>query len=195
MGIYTAGVRTLSSGVGNLALTIRQMHERVTSISRDENGSWHIVPYEPDNPRHRDGFRDLNLAWIEEYFVVEEADRRYLYHPEIILADGGHIFIAEGVGAEAGQVLGACALLVHHTGTYELSKMGVAPQAKNRGIGAALCRAVIEEARRQGAPEVELHSNRILEPAIRLYERLGFREAPLEHSDYTRANIKMVLQL
>ncbi|HEV7838582.1 MAG TPA: GNAT family N-acetyltransferase [Gemmatimonadaceae bacterium] len=166
-----------------------------TPILSDEKGSWRIVTYQPDNALHRDAFRNLNFAWIEQYFFVEEADRRYLEHPDVILADGGQIFIAEGLGSEAGRILGACALLVHEPRTFELSKMGVAPEAKNRGIGNALGRVVIDEARKRGASEIELLSNTILEPAIRLYRRLGFREVPLEGSDYERANIKMVLQL
>ena len=156
---------------------------------------WEIVPFQPDNLGHRDAFRLLNLAWIEEHFFVESEDRKYLYHPEVILESGGKIFMAEGRAWENNEVLGACALIVHPEGTFELSKMGVAPQAQRRGIGDALCRAVIEAARQQGARELVLMSNTILEPAIRLYHRLGFKAVPIEKSDYERANIKMMLEL
>jgi putative acetyltransferase len=156
---------------------------------------WDIVALELDNASHRDAFRLLNLAWIEEHFFVESQDRKYLEHPEVILNAGGKIFMAEGRGTEVGVILGTCALIVHSDGTFELSKMGVAPQAQHRGIGQALCQATIDEARRQGAREIELMSNTILEPAIRLYHRLGFKAVPIEKSEYERANIRMVLEL
>jgi ribosomal protein S18 acetylase RimI-like enzyme len=164
-------------------------------MGNDRVPDWEIVAFEPDNLGHRDAFRLLNLAWIEEHFFVESEDRKYLYHPEVILETGGQIFMAEDRRSEKDEVLGTCALIVHSDGTFELSKMGVAPQAQRRGIGDALCRAVIEAAREQGAREVVLMSNTILEPAIRLYHRLGFKTVPIEKSDYERANIKMVLEL
>ena len=37
------------------------------------SSEFRIVEYEP---RHAEAFRDLNLSWIEEYFEVEEIDRR-----------------------------------------------------------------------------------------------------------------------
>ena len=51
-----------------------------------------IVPYEA---RHAAAFRELNLAWIEEHFAVEEPDRQQLLDPvATILAPGGAILIA-----------------------------------------------------------------------------------------------------
>ena len=41
-----------------------------------------------------------------------------------------------------------------------------------------------------------LYSNRILEPAIALYKKVGFKEVSLEKDVYyERANIKMKLEL
>lgn len=148
-----------------------------------------VVDYEP---RHRDAFRDLNLAWITRWFRVEDADRRALDDPEgYILRRGGCIFIAE----DGGVAVGTCALLRGEDGSFELAKMAVDPAARGRGIGRALGEAAIARARALGAPRVELLSNTILEPAIRLYRALGFVEVPLPATEYERANIKMVLDL
>jgi GNAT superfamily N-acetyltransferase len=149
-----------------------------------------VVAYEP---RHRDRFRALNLAWITEHFRVEDADRRALDDPEgHILGHGGHIFVAED---QDGSVAGVCALLRNDDGSFELAKMAVDPAARGRRIGRALGEAAIARARELGAPRVELLSNTKLEPAIGLYRALGFVEAPLPRTDYERANIKMVLEL
>jgi len=148
-----------------------------------------IVAY---SPRHRERFRELNLAWITEHFRVEDADRRALGDPEgYILGHGGHIFIAEAEG----EVVGVCALLHNDDGSFELAKMAVDPAVRGRGVGRALGEAAIEKARALGAPRVELLSNTKLAPAITLYRSLGFVDVPLPANDYERANIKMVLEL
>lgn len=149
-----------------------------------------VVAYEP---RHRDRFRALNLAWITEHFRVEDADRRALDDPEgYILGHGGEILVAEAPG---GAVHGVCALLRNPDGSFELAKMAVDPVARGRHIGRALGEAAIARARELGAPRVELLSNTKLAPAIALYRALGFVEVPLPANDYERANIKMVLDL
>jgi GNAT superfamily N-acetyltransferase len=142
--------------------------------------------------RHRERFKELNLAWITEYFRVEEADRRALGDPDgYILGHGGHIFIAEADG----QAVGGCALIRNDDGSFELAKMAVDPAMRGHGIGRALGEAAIAKARALGAPRVELESNTRLTPAITLYRALGFVEVPLPASEYERANIKMVLEL
>ncbi|HXG45410.1 MAG TPA: GNAT family N-acetyltransferase [Gemmatimonadales bacterium] len=148
-----------------------------------------IVDYEP---RHRDAFRDLNLAWITRHFVVEPADLEVFDDPEgAILEPGGCILLAE----EEGEIVGTCALIKLHDGAFELAKMAVAPSAQGRGIGLLLGRTAVARARELGARRLELCSNRVLEPALRLYRKLGFVEAPLGTSEYRRADIRMVLEL
>lgn len=148
-----------------------------------------VVEYEP---RHRAAFRDLNLAWITTHFRVEDADRRVLGDPEAhVLAHGGAILMAELDGVP----VGACALIRNDDGSVELAKMAVDPAARGRGIGRALGEAAVARARALGATRVELLSNTVLEPAIALYRALGFVEAPMEHTEYERANIRMVLDL
>jgi GNAT superfamily N-acetyltransferase len=156
-------------------------------------GTVRVVEYDPSRREHVEGFRDLNLAWITRHFAVEEADRRALDDPDgEILRPGGAIFLAED---ERGAVVGACALVRHPGAPLELAKMAVAPEAQGRGVGHALGAAAIARARALGEPRLELLSNTVLEPAIRLYRRLGFVEVPLGGVEYRRANIRMVLEL
>ena len=155
-----------------------------------------IVAYDPARPDHRAGFRDLNIAWIAQHFVVEPRDRFELDDPEgHILAHGGHIFMAERETAAGAEVIGACALLREHDGAWELAKMAVHVSARGQRVGRALGEAAIAAARSRGASRVELLSNTKLVPAIALYRALGFVEVPLPRSEYARANIKMVLEL
>ena len=159
------------------------------TMSASTPGAVRIVEYEP---RHRDPFRALNLAWITEYFAIEEPDRWQLDHPEShIVGRGGHIFIAESDD----EVIGTCALLREQDSSFSLAKMAVAPHARGRGIGRALAEAAIAKARELGASRVELLSNTVLEPAIRLYRSLGFVEVPMPPTEHRRANIAMALEL
>jgi GNAT superfamily N-acetyltransferase len=156
-----------------------------------DRDSVRVIPYEA---RHHDAFRALNVAWITEYFEMEEPDRWQLDQPDThIIALGGHIFIAE---SSAGEVAGTSALLRGADGGYWLAKMAVAPHARGRGIGRLLAVAAIEKARSLGVRQVALLSNTVLEPAIQLYRSLGFIEAPLpSDTGHVRANIHMVLDL
>jgi GNAT superfamily N-acetyltransferase len=148
-----------------------------------------VVPFEE---RHAAAFRDLNLDWIEEYFVVEEIDRRYLDAPvQAILAAGGAILMVE----QEGLPVGCCALLNRGEGVYEVSKMAVDRRLRGRGIGSVLLNEVIRHARAMGTEKLTIISNTVLEPAMRLYRDLGFVEVPLQSQAYARGNIALELTL
>jgi len=50
----------------------------------------------------------------------------------------------------------------------------VAPAFRSQGIGEAMMRWAIEEARRRGCFRIQLTSNKVRTRAHRFYERLGF---------------------
>jgi GNAT superfamily N-acetyltransferase len=149
-----------------------------------------IVDYEP---RHREAFRDLNLAWIEEYFVVEGPDRRQLSDPEsTILAPGGAILVAER-GAEAVAV---CALIVAGEGHFELAKMATRKDLRGSGVGRKVMTAAIAKARALGAHKLSLLSHHSLAPALGLYRSVGFVDIPMPAgNEYERADVAMELEL
>ena len=148
-----------------------------------------LAPYAPE---HRAAFRELNLEWISTYFEVEAEDRRVLDDPEReILAPGGAIVVA----LDGDVPVGTGALIATGPHEYELAKMAVTERARGRGIGRAICQALIALARERGAHRVELLSHRSLDAALGLYRAVGFVEAPLGPAPYRRANIRMVLDL
>jgi ribosomal protein S18 acetylase RimI-like enzyme len=148
-----------------------------------------IVPYEH---RHAVAFRDLNLDWIQEYFTVEEIDRKHLFSPvEEILVPGGAIFMAE----QGGVAVGCCALLNHGGGVFEVSKMAIDRRTRGGGIGRKLLSEVIRRSPSIGATKLTIISNTVLAPAIHLYRELGFREVPLRNEAYARGNIALEMLL
>ncbi len=57
-----------------------------------------------------------------------------------------------------------------------MKRLFVRPDFQGQGIGKALARAIIEEARQIGYKRMRLDT--VLEPAKTLYRSLGFREIP-----------------
>ena len=156
---------------------------------RASDGEVHVVDFRPE---HADAFRRLNLDWITHYWVIEDADRLYLDHPqEKILDPGGAILIA----VYDGEPVGAVALIPMGEGSYELAKMAVDEWVRGKGIGWRLGQALLDRARELGAGRVYLESNTILEPAINLYKKLGFEVIESGASPYDRCNIQMEIQL
>lgn len=68
---------------------------------------------------------------------------------------------------------GTCTLLARDEA--EIVALWVAPEARGRGLAAALLRAACEKARRDGRATIHLWSNQENAAALRAYERLGFR--------------------
>ena len=128
-----------------------------------------IVTY---NPKYKKDFKDLNIEWISNYFVVEPNDVKALDHAEdYIINKGGEIFSA----ILDNEVLGVCALIKSDGKNYdyELAKMAVSPRAQGKGVGLLLAESAIKWAKEKGASKIYLESNTKLKPAIKLYEKLG----------------------
>ena len=145
-------------------------------------------------PEWRHYFEQFNKAWLEEYFSVEPIDRWVLENPEeAILKGGGEILFAR----LDGRIIGAVALKYNEAGVLELIKMAIDKPFRGLGAGKKLCQAAIRKAAEMGAPKLILYSQTRLPAAIAIYRKLGFREIPLDASDfsYERANIKMELEL
>jgi GNAT superfamily N-acetyltransferase len=138
--------------------------------------------------RFRTAYHDLNLEWIEKYFRAETKDLEQLNHPESCLNEGGQIFFI----VDGEKAVGTCALYRTGPREFELAKMAVAPSHQGRGLGDDLMIAAERWAKAHGADSVLILSNTVLEPAIRLYHKHGYKTVQLgPHPDYERCNIMM----
>lgn len=161
-------------------------------MSPSEDRNLVIREFEPGDETP---FRRLNEEWITRYFRIEAKDQEALSDPQSsILASGGRIFFA----VDEGQCIGCCALLRRGEGEFEVAKMAVAPEHQGTGVGRKLLAAVIASARAAGTRRLYLETNRVLAPAIRLYQSIGFQHIPpnrVEPSPYARADIYMEMTL
>lgn len=153
-----------------------------------EDVALEITEYQPE---HQPYFEQLNREWIEKYFWMEPIDILVLEHPdEHILDKGGAILMA----FYEKEIVGTVALKFHEKGVYEFTKMAVDERYRGRKIGLALSGAAIGKAKQLGAHKIILYSHTMLNAAISLYRKIGFREVPVD-GPYKRSDIKMELTL
>jgi GNAT superfamily N-acetyltransferase len=145
-----------------------------------------IVPY---TAAYLPDFERLNKHWISKYFTLEPTDLDVLEHAdEYLVKTGGTIIFAV---TETG-VAGTVALKKVDEETVEMVKMAVDEAYQGNKIGWKLAEQIIAQAWLMGFKKVVLYSNTILVPALTMYQRLGFREVPLDER-YIRSNVKMEL--
>ncbi|MBK9238913.1 MAG: GNAT family N-acetyltransferase [Acidobacteria bacterium] len=144
-------------------------------------------------PEHAEAFYRLNRAWLDEHGLYEPADEVQLADPQGAVIDaGGTVFIAE----RGGMVVGTAAIAPHGPGEVELLKVTVADAARGAGLGRSLVDVCIARAREMGAHTVILVSSSRLQPALRLYERMGFTHRPMPSPmPYATADVCMELHI
>lgn len=144
-------------------------------------------------PGDEAAFRDINLDWIERFFLVEQKDRDVLGDPrKYILDPGGEILLA----LNGDRPVGVVALIVMGDGSVELAKMGVRPEAQGQGAGRLLVADAVAKAKEMGMRRVYIETNSKLAAALKLYADAGF--APLRAmipSPYARADVQLELFL
>jgi len=116
----------------------------------------------------------------------EGDERRYIRalhrHPDAAL------LVAE---LEDGDLVGRLSLMRDpHPSSAHVADLGVMVAAAHRrsGVGTALMAAAEDWARRAGVRKLELHVFPHNEPAIRLYEKLGYHPEGVRRRHYARAD-------
>jgi putative acetyltransferase len=116
----------------------------------------------------------IGACWAEYPGCVVDFAGEY---PEL-LAPASHYQAAGGalwVLPEGEWIAASVGLSAGHGRRVELVKLYVARHRRGQGVGRALVGWVEQEARRQGAAEIELWSDSRFHSAHRLYERLGYQ--------------------
>ncbi len=145
------------------------------------------------NDSLKTAFKDLNVEWLSDMFVVEPYDLKVLSDPDkYILSGGGNIWIYLN---DEGEAVGTCALMEHDTGHYELTKMAVSKKARGLGAGRKLLKYVIDEALKLNPKSLFLLTSSKCEAAIHLYEEEGFERSSSilkkYGASYNRSNVGM----
>jgi ribosomal protein S18 acetylase RimI-like enzyme len=149
-----------------------------------------VIPFEE---KYAGDFKQLNIEWLQQFFIIEAYDEYQLSHPmQEIIHKGGYIFLAK----DEEKIIGTVALMKETDRSFELTKMSVTKDSQGRGVSKLLMDACVRLGKEKQWDRLFLYSNTVLVPAIQLYRRYGFTDIPLEmNSHYSRTNIKMELKL
>lgn len=143
-----------------------------------------IVKYQK---KYEKDFIELNTAWVEKFFVMEQEDRDILYHAEAFIEKGAMIFFA----VENSRVLATCMVMPFGNNVWEICKLAADEKYQGKGAGGAVFKACMEHAVNHGAEKLTLISNHILKPALHIYEKFGFRQVPVDRGgEYERCDVQ-----
>jgi len=148
-----------------------------------------IIPFES---KHAPYFKELNIAWLEKYFVVEPKDEKLLNDcKKSILDIGGYIFMA----SYNTKIVGCFSLIPYKENYFELGKMAVAVDFQGFKIGQLMLSYAIDFAKNNKWNGITLYSSTKLPAALHIYRKYGFKDIPLEKDlPYLRSDVKMVLK-
>ena len=130
--------------------------------------------------------REIDDSWLEAFLTLEGMDKDIC--PETARAMLNAIRkpvycaalyeneISHGSNADCGRIVG-CGLGVVEDNKIGIYDIRVESSFRQNGIGARICRAIMEEGKKEGAQKAFLHVSASNRPAVRLYQGLGFEEA------------------
>lgn len=138
-------------------------------------------------PPHPEEYEAVGAMTVAAY----EADGLLVADPEYVheLSDAAHraeqgelLVAVSGEGELLGSVMivhpGTPFAEIAREGELEFRMLSTVPEARGRGVGEALTRAVLSRAKELGARRVVLCSLESMTTAHRLYARLGFARLP-----------------
>jgi ribosomal protein S18 acetylase RimI-like enzyme len=129
---------------------------------------------------------DLTVAaYTSDGFLLDDDPYTEHLRDAVTRAREAEVYVAELVdrpGGPAGTVTfcpqGSPWCEIAQPGEGEFRMLAVAPDARRRGIAAALVSVCVERSRELGYTALVLSSLPVQQPAHRIYERLGFRRTP-----------------
>lgn len=116
------------------------------------------------------GTRDLYDSYVRHSLSNDMLDIQKYY----MQRDGYCFWVAESLGKVVGMVVAIPSAHPGGENHIELRRMSVAESHRGRGIAKALCRTVIDFARRRGCSAVVLETTLSHQAAHGLYKSMGF---------------------
>lgn len=146
-----------------------------------------IIPYKSE---YKNDFIQLNRAWIEKFFKIEQADIDMLEHIEEYITKGAMVYFA----IENGKVLATCMIEPHDNNIWEICKLASAGQYTGTGAGSAVFEACLNYAVEHGAKKIVLVTASKLKPALHIYKKYGFTEVPLNKEEWPYERAELVFE-
>lgn len=131
--------------------------------------------------RDVESVRRLVFSTLREYGLPpdpESTDADLADIEESYFKTGGMFEVIEDA---EGNLVGTVGLYPLNDETCELRKMYFAPELRGRGLGRYMLGRTVDNARRLGFKTMRLETASVLEKAIRLYTRFGFKPFEVTH--------------
>ncbi len=128
---------------------------------------------------------------FDYYLELQKYDDEYLNPGEKYALPDGRLFLA----LWKGEPVGCIALRRFDAESCEMKRLYVRPEYRGRGIGETLVKKLIAEAGEMGYRRMLLDTLPVLAEAMRLYERLGFRQSPPHLESPVSETVFMSLEL
>lgn len=150
-----------------------------------------IIPYDS---KYKKDFMEMNKAWIENMFTLEEEDIREMGNIEPYMENGGQIFFSLD---DDEKVMACCMIAPREDGDWEIMKFAARGMYTGTGAGSACLKACIDYAKEIHLKKIIIVSNKKCEQAVHLYRKFGFTEVPVdkEKFPFERADIAFELLL
>lgn len=150
-----------------------------------------VVTY---SPKYKKDFIEMNKAWIEKMFRLEEEDIKEMGNIEPYIQNGGQIFFSLDNDE---QVMACCMIAPREDGDWEIMKFAAKGMYTGTGAGSACLKACIDYAKEIQVKKVIIVSNKKCEQAVHLYRKFGFKEIPVDKKKFPfeRADIAFELYL
>lgn len=159
----------------------------------------------PDSPPNADlRIATADPGGADARALIAELDA---YQESLYPAESNHLVPVDALRAAnvdfllawSGEQPAGCAALVDQRGVFgepvgELKRMYVRPALRGAGVGAALLRALVAQARQRGLARLRLETGIHQPEALALYERAGFhRRGPF--GDYREDPLSLFMEL
>ena len=124
--------------------------------------------------------------WLGVNLCFQSFEQELMSLPGRYALPGGRLYIAR----EDGKVAGCIALRSLDGGSCEMKRLYVRPEFRGSGLGETLAMRIIKDAAAIGYRRIVLDTLITMQPALRLYRRLGFGaiepyyENPIEGAVY-----------
>jgi len=128
---------------------------------------------------------------FREYLSIQNYDREVEHLEEKYGPPQGRLYLALWDGALAGCI----GMKRIDDDRAEMKRLYVRPEYRGRGIGETLVKKLIAEAGEMGYRRMLLDTLPVLAEAMRLYERLGFRQSPPHLESPVSETVFMSLEL
>lgn len=153
-----------------------------------------ITPYDP---KYKNDFIEMNLAWIKAMFAVEPLDVQELENIDAAVERGGQIFFAFDDEGDDDKPLACCMIAPRDDGDWEIMKFAARGMRSGKGAGGACLKACVDYAKEKNVPKIIVVSNRKCESAVHLYRKFGFREVRVDKKKFPfdRADIAFEMTL